>query len=679
MRRDCPGRLVRFSQVLAIASAAGLAAPLLAQDQPALPVIPSHEVPVMISTGELVAPPDADAVERTTLFETIVHAPGAAWLRLVFAPAPHTALSGDPAASNASVVRITSLHDGHAQTLTAEHLEHWSFTSAYFNGDALKVEVLGAAGTGPSRLVILSAIAGAGATPSTRSLCETADDRELSFDPRAARLMPIGCTAWLFNDLNSTFLTAGHCTVTSSSVVQFNVPLSTAAGNAQHPPPEDQYPVELASNQGTGSGTGNDWRYFACFPNSTTGLTAYQRQQARYVLAPAAPPMDSRTIRITGYGTVSSPVPQTWRLVQKTHTGPYSQVSGNLIRYHVDTTGGNSGSAVLDEDNNMAIGIHTHAGCNNTPTSSNQGTAIHHPGLQAALAAPRGLCASGRGTPGGNLFVSGDLNNSFGTLDRATGQFAKLATAPGLMQGLAYDQSIGMLRAVDNANKLYNIDPATGDATFVTTITGVTGNVNSLACDPRTSVLYGMIQTTGQLVRINPETGEAANIGIAAGGNIGALEFDPVARTLFAIDDPVAGSRLVRIRPTDGVRTIIGGLGAGIVDCNGLAWSDEDRALYTINAATEQLLRVDRTTGVAAVVGPTGGIFGSSFGMAAVWNPISNCVADFNVDGSISVQDIFDFLAAWFSLEESAEMDGFAGLSTEDVFVFLQNWFLGCG
>ena len=35
-----------------------------------------------------------------------------------------------------------------------------------------------------------------------RSICGPTDDRELSDDPRSARAVPIGCTAWLFNDAN---------------------------------------------------------------------------------------------------------------------------------------------------------------------------------------------------------------------------------------------------------------------------------------------------------------------------------------------------------------------------------------------------------------------------------------------------------------------------------------------
>src|SRR5262245_58843510 len=62
------------------------------------------------------------------------------------------------------------------------------------------------------------------------------------------------------------------------------------------------------------------------------------------------------------------------------------------IQYRTDTTGGNSGSPVAHGENGDAIGIHTHGGCTTSGTGENSGTASNHSGLQAALAAPIGVC-----------------------------------------------------------------------------------------------------------------------------------------------------------------------------------------------------------------------------------------------------------------------------------------------
>ena len=80
----------------------------------------------------------------------------------------------------------------------------------------------------------------------------------------------------------------------------------------------------------------------------------------------------------------SPPRPQVTTLV------PFVDSFGDTLQYAVDTSGGNSGSAVLNENTGEAIGIHTHAGCNSS--GGNHGTAIDQAGLQSALANPQGVC-----------------------------------------------------------------------------------------------------------------------------------------------------------------------------------------------------------------------------------------------------------------------------------------------
>ena len=172
-------------------------------------------------------------------------------------------------------------------------------------------------------------------------------------------------------------------------VVEFNYPLSDSNGCPGHPGPEDQYAVDLDFLQSSGSaGSGDDWAYFGCFPNTETGLTPYEAQGQYFVLADVPPPVDGQMIRITGNGTTQSPIPNEWNRAQKTHVGPYTSFSGTTVQYQVDTTAGNSGSPVINEETGEAIGIHTHAGCM-IDGGENSGTAINHPGLQDALALDR--------------------------------------------------------------------------------------------------------------------------------------------------------------------------------------------------------------------------------------------------------------------------------------------------
>jgi hypothetical protein len=54
------------------------------------------------------------------------------------------------------------------------------------------------------------------------------------------------------------------------------------------------------------------------------------------------------------------------------------------------------------------------------------------------------------------------------------------------------------------------------------------------------------------------------------------------------------------------------------------------------------------------------------------------CPADFNCSGAISVQDIFDFLAAYFANQPAADVNANGSVSVQDIFDFLAAYFAGC-
>ncbi|GIW74271.1 MAG: hypothetical protein KatS3mg103_0793 [Phycisphaerales bacterium] len=364
-----------------VAGIAGVTPAALAQ---APDPLMQYDVASRLDSGPLGLPGPAGGAEEV-IYSATLSAPGAGWARVRF----------DPQATvlpDTMRLRITSLKDGHDQHLNAATIRQWKHKSAYLNGDTILVEVLARPGEGVGRVVIEGLIAGSGLTSSAvgDSICGPTDDRQLSSDPRNARLLPVGCTAWLIDDCAKCFLTAGHCTF-SADVVEFNVPLSTSSGSIVFAAPEDQYPVDDDSMQSNGGlGIGNDWAYFGTHPNSDTGLTAGQAQGEFYRLAFEAP-SSAGDIRITGYGsTFGTGAPLSWSQVQKTHVGPFVRRDGYGISYQTDTTGGNSGSPVIEEATGLAIGIHTHAGC--STTAGNNGTAIDRPELQDALANPRGVC-----------------------------------------------------------------------------------------------------------------------------------------------------------------------------------------------------------------------------------------------------------------------------------------------
>lgn len=361
---------------LSVVALLALCLPAAAQTLPT----PDVRLPWPADTGFLSNP--GPAAQVVAAFA--VHVDGASSLRLYF---DEVQLAGG--AGSGSLLRMTSLLDGAVQEQDARQVAQWQRSSAYFNGDTVLVELVAAPAAGASRVRLDSV--DAGAPPPGDSQCGPTDDRLPSSDPRVARLLPIGCTAWLIDDCAHCFLTAGHCGTSTGSigVCEFNVPFSTAGGALVHPGPEDQYAVDGASIQSNGGGgTGNDYAYFGTFPNTQTGLTAAQAQGAWFTLQ-APPPVAGNTIRITGHGTDSTPN-STYNQIQQTHAGPFWSHVGNTLQYQADTTGGNSGSPVIWDEQDVAIGIHTHAGCSSS--SGNQGTSSLHPGLQGVLAAPKGVC-----------------------------------------------------------------------------------------------------------------------------------------------------------------------------------------------------------------------------------------------------------------------------------------------
>lgn len=508
-----------------------LTATALAQAEPEQ----SQVLPLHIDSG-FVANTAAAAAARglpAVVWSTVVTAPlGSSWLRLRYGG---TLLAGSrEPGRDGSFLRLTSLRDGAVQTQHLLHVDQWQDTSAYFNGDAVLVELLAHPGTGANRLQLREVVAGPALPAFAYTICGPTDDRVLSSDARTARNQPGGCTSWMISDCQHCFLTAGHCS-SGLQVIQFNVPLSTASGGLQHPPPSDQYAVDNASRQTNngGAGIGDDWTYFGVFPNSTTSLTPFQANGGQsFDLLSVPPPVSGQNIRITGYGTTSAPVSPTWNQVQKTHAGPYFSFTGSTVRYTTDTTGGNSGSPVIIDGTNQAIAIHTHGGCTSTG-GSNASTGSNHPGLQAALANPLGVCLcpaltfsfpTGQPTtilPNGTstirVQVGGPVGLQPGTLQAhvtttaGSQTLSPVAAGPGLfdftMPAALCGTAVRYWFSAQSTNAVTYTSPSAAPAAMHTTVAGdgVTAlrNYNFNTAPPGWTVVNTAL-TTGSWVRTTP-------------------------------------------------------------------------------------------------------------------------------------------------------------------------------
>jgi hypothetical protein len=95
-------------------------------------------------------------------------------------------------------------------------------------------------------------------------------------------------------------------------------------------------------------------------------------------------------------------------------------------------------------------------------------------------------------------------------------------------------------------------------------------------------------------------------------------------------------------------------------------------------ASPPQPARVDLATGRLR-----GYAWGENIGWINLDDPtrfvgFATCPADFNQSGAISVQDIFDFLAAYFAGDPRADFNHSGAISVQDIFDFLAAYFAGC-
>ena len=343
------------------------------------------------------------------LFKGRVHVATASWLRLYFET------SNLPAGSR---LRLTSKADAAVQYLDGASLSDYGFSSAYFNGDTVEVELIGGGRTRGNRVRIERIEWEVRDPKGPLSICGATDDRKPFKDARIGRGVANAslCTWWTINEF--TILTAGHCaSLRSNPLIGFNIPFSGSGGQVAHPPPDDQYPLDVASLRRLASGVGNDWAVVAALRNSNHGLYPGQKQGSWFKLGQVPAQTSGVNIRITGNGRVSAPISPTWNAITKTHVGPRIATNrANTLAYRTDTTGGNSGSPIIHEATGEAIGIHTHGGCS-ASGGQNYGTRIDRADLQAAIKSITSSkvagswnifgkgCAGSQGTP--KLMVSG--------------------------------------------------------------------------------------------------------------------------------------------------------------------------------------------------------------------------------------------------------------------------------
>lgn len=381
--------------------------------------------PVLRAVVQADAAPEAmsQLFAKLGIGERTISVPGAAWLQLQFS---------EVRLGPGGVLTITAA-SGDSQSFSQVQIDAWGGLSAVFNGSELRVSlkpgsgaqepvsarvkdiVIGLPGSavsgteavlpkslhdmlGPDIKHFIPAdvrgVQKEGAAPhqgvGTEAICGATDDRVASTNPRAGRIVPIGCTGWLID--GNRLLTAGHCATTNAQIVEFNVPASQANGTIVASAVRDQYRIQAGSFVSSNGGVGNDWAIFRVVPNTQTNQMPADAQGATFQLSNTDNPTQ---VRVTGYG-VDGPSPDFGaggtqnadNQTQQTHvanlTDNTSGRTSGTLRYDTDTQGGNSGSPVIVEGTNTAIGIHTNGGCTAT-SGTNAGTSFRNDALWTAI------------------------------------------------------------------------------------------------------------------------------------------------------------------------------------------------------------------------------------------------------------------------------------------------------
>jgi len=221
--------------------------------------------------------------------------------------------------------------DGAEQKLNAEALKNWSNSSAYFNGQSVKVSLYQAAGEEVKvklkELKVNEAIAGKevqGASQARKITSAPASSASGSYGgeinleetPWAAAVgrftdgVESYGTGWIAPNgaiVTSSYIESFYIRGRGYDIIEFNVPPSNPDGSVNHPGPEDQYPVVVHDPRNysiaalfyfkrrTGLDAGNEpglgiTRYrseaaiIEALPNST-GLLPGERQQQYFRIA----------------------------------------------------------------------------------------------------------------------------------------------------------------------------------------------------------------------------------------------------------------------------------------------------------------------------------------------------------------------------------------------------------
>ncbi len=234
------------------------------------------------------------------------------------------------------------------------------------------------------------------------------------------------------------------------------------------------------------------------------------------------------------------------------------------------------------------------------------------------------------------------------------------------LPGFGFDNRFGRVALVKP------IVPALTAATLVATGAG-TGVVDSRGLVD----LVGYGSSTPTYEGVAP-AGTLANGTLLVRKSSGQQDFDQNLidfDVLYVLSTPRSTRTLTvsKVSSANGQGTVTSDVGG--INCGAVCAAALDRDAVVALTATPALRSKFRGwTGACSGTGPCNITLANSAAVTATFG----CSADFNNSESISVQDIFDFLTAWFAGNTAADVNNSGVLSVQDIFDFLGFWFAGC-
>ncbi len=670
--------------------------------------------PVGLDSGFLDNPGPAPAVVHAQ----VVSQEGASWIRLYFGEG--VALEGS------SLIRVTSLLDGQVQELDAAALSMWGDTTAYFNGDAVLVELVAGPQTNFNRLAVGQLAKGLAAQPvgdpGECGICGV-DDRVQSSENWSSRLLPSGCTASVFNQ-QSCMVSAGHC-VGGNMVVQFNDPDSSVNCGINQPPISEQFPI--IAFDFLNAGIGQDWSVLRPGTNLNNQKPYDRYGELRPIAESIAGVGDPAAM--WGYGLNTNCV---WSQTQQTSDGEITFVSSTHYEFDVDVRGGNSGSALIHNDEIIGIVTHCTVGC-----PPNFGTRVDRPDFAAArdelcmglaFTFPEGLPALV--APGAPTVIPVNVSSDGSEPMPGTGMVHKSFNGGGFVslpmtQGAPneYEATLPALQCGDVVAFYFSAQDTAGETLSSPTLApsahyaSVSGlGLQTVFADDFQANLGWTVQsggaTDGQWQRVDPISTDVCNRGNPGVDGDGSGMCYVTDNDLFSCNSDVDGGSTILVSPIlDASQDSMvvtywrwfDNTGAGLGEAQ---FQDVFRVQVSGNGGgswvpletvgpTGPVVQggwYQTTLGVTQVVGPTSqfrirfiaedagagsivecGVDGVQ--LRSVECALPPCPWDVDADGQVSVTDLLDLLGAWGTNPGGPpDFDGNGTVDVNDLLKLLGNW-----